>query len=135
VAQLAALGLTNDEIAHKLGVAEPTVKVHLKGAMRRLDVRNRTDLVCVFPPEPEQGEMPKVTPREAEVLDGVCRGETNKQIAIRISSTEATVKTHIKPLMVAYGARNRTELARRAIALRKGAQAAAEPAEPTPAQA
>jgi DNA-binding NarL/FixJ family response regulator len=35
-------GLLNKQIAHELGIAEATVKVHMTALMRRLNVRNRT---------------------------------------------------------------------------------------------
>lgn len=35
-------GLLNKQIAHELGIAEATVKVHMTAVMRKLNVRNRT---------------------------------------------------------------------------------------------
>ena len=35
-------GLLNQQIAHELGIAEATVKVHMTAVMRKLKVRNRT---------------------------------------------------------------------------------------------
>lgn len=35
-------GLLNKQIAHELGIAEATVKVHMTALMRKLNVRNRT---------------------------------------------------------------------------------------------
>ena len=35
-------GLLNKQIAHELGIAEATVKVHMTAVMRKLKVRNRT---------------------------------------------------------------------------------------------
>lgn len=35
-------GLLNKQIAHQLGIAEATVKVHMTAVMRKLNVRNRT---------------------------------------------------------------------------------------------
>ena len=35
-------GLLNKQIAHRLGMAEATVKTHMTALMRKLEVRNRT---------------------------------------------------------------------------------------------
>jgi two-component system, NarL family, nitrate/nitrite response regulator NarL len=45
VAQLLAAGLTNKEIAHRLGVTDHTVKFHLNGILRKLGVSTRTEAV------------------------------------------------------------------------------------------
>lgn len=42
-----AKGLTNKEIARKLGLLEGTVKIHVKAILRKLKVRNRTEAVVV----------------------------------------------------------------------------------------
>lgn len=44
VAQLAASGLSNDQIAEKLSVGAETVKTHLKNIFKKLGVENRTTL-------------------------------------------------------------------------------------------
>jgi DNA-binding CsgD family transcriptional regulator len=48
VAQLAASGCTNAEIASGLGISINTVKVRLKEAFDRLHVNNRTELASVL---------------------------------------------------------------------------------------
>lgn len=40
-------GLLNKQIAHELGIAEATVKVHMTAVMRKLKVRNRTQAAIV----------------------------------------------------------------------------------------
>jgi DNA-binding NarL/FixJ family response regulator len=40
-------GLLNKQIAHELGIAEATVKVHMTAVMRKLNVRNRTQAAIV----------------------------------------------------------------------------------------
>jgi DNA-binding NarL/FixJ family response regulator len=60
-------------------------------------------------PRPET--IASITGRQAEVLDGLCDGLSNKQIAARLFITEMTVKTHVKGLLAALGARDRTHAA------------------------
>ena len=45
VAQLLAGGLTNKEIAQRLGITEHTIKFHLNGILRKLGVSTRTEAV------------------------------------------------------------------------------------------
>src|SRR5229473_2212558 len=45
VAQLLAGGLTNKEIAQRLGITEHTIKFHLNGLLRKLGVATRTEAV------------------------------------------------------------------------------------------
>ena len=45
VAQLLVRGLTNKEIALRLGVTQHTVKFHLNGILRKLGVSTRTEAV------------------------------------------------------------------------------------------
>ncbi len=52
IAQLAALGHTNAEIAAALGISINTVKARLKEVFERLDVCNRTELANVLRPWP-----------------------------------------------------------------------------------
>jgi len=44
---LMASGLTNAQIAERIGRAEETVKVHVKNILQKLDVRDRTEAVAV----------------------------------------------------------------------------------------
>jgi DNA-binding NarL/FixJ family response regulator len=45
VATLACRGLSNRQIAKKLGVTEGTVKIHLHAIYERLDIHDRVDLM------------------------------------------------------------------------------------------
>ncbi|MCC4257100.1 LuxR C-terminal-related transcriptional regulator [Sphingobium lactosutens] len=40
-------GLLNKQIAYELGMAEATVKVHMTALMRKLNVRNRTQVAII----------------------------------------------------------------------------------------
>jgi len=52
-----------------------------------------------------------LTDRELDVLQGICRGQSNKEIALDHDLHEATVKLHAKTLCRKLGAKNRTHAA------------------------
>lgn len=51
----------------------------------------------------------ELSPREIEVLQLVARGYANKEIAARLTITEATVKTHLAHIFQKLGVNDRTE--------------------------
>ena len=55
--------------------------------------------------------MPAVdlTPREAEVLAGITRGRSNREIAEDLKIAEKTVRIHVSSLLDKMGARDRTQ--------------------------
>jgi DNA-binding CsgD family transcriptional regulator len=54
----------------------------------------------------------RLTRREEEVLDGLTRNLTNKEIAISLNLAERTVKFHVSSLLTKFNVRGRIELAR-----------------------
>jgi DNA-binding NarL/FixJ family response regulator len=56
-----------------------------------------------------------LTPREAEVLEQIVAGKSNKEIAAALEISEATVKTHINTLLSKLGVTDRTQAATAAI--------------------
>ena len=50
------------------------------------------------------------TPREQEILNLVCQGLSNDEIARRLVVATTTVKTHVKSLLTKTGSRSRVEL-------------------------
>ncbi|MDF2369660.1 MAG: response regulator transcription factor [Rhizobiaceae bacterium] len=65
--------------------------------------------------EPEEIEMnelaAKLSERERQVLQGLCSGYSNKQIARDLDLQEVTIKLHVKTLSRKLEARNRTHAA------------------------
>ena len=57
------------------------------------------------------GPAKPISPRQRDVLDGVRKGLSNKEIARQLDIAEGTVKIHLAALFSNYGVRNRTELA------------------------
>ncbi len=53
----------------------------------------------------------KLSPREVQVLKGLCEGKANKEIARDLGIQEPTVKLHMKTLYRKIGAHNRTQAA------------------------
>jgi DNA-binding NarL/FixJ family response regulator len=56
-------------------------------------------LECYFPP------------RQAAVVEAICKGKANKIIAFDLGMSESTVKVHVRSIMKKLKARNRTEVA------------------------
>ncbi len=64
--------------------------------------------------EPEGPVNPlaeRLSHRELEVLDGLCRGLSNKEIARELDLQEVTIKLHVKTVCRKLEARNRTHAA------------------------
>ncbi|WP_028029799.1 response regulator transcription factor [Gemmobacter nectariphilus] len=52
-----------------------------------------------------------LTPREMQVLQGFCTGQSNREIAAELAISEPTVKLHARTLCRKLGAANRTQAA------------------------
>lgn len=52
-----------------------------------------------------------ITPRQKEIVELVCKGLRNKEVADQLHITEKTVKFHLTAIFLKMGVRNRTELA------------------------
>ena len=50
-----------------------------------------------------------MTAQQARILDLVCEGKPNKQIAYELSIAETTVKAHITAILRKLGAQSRTQ--------------------------
>ncbi len=74
-------------------------------------------------PEPSRAEAAPeepLTEREAQILGLIAQGMSNKQIAAAVFLAEGTVKNYVSRIMDKWHARNRLELAMRAVMRRNG---------------
>ena len=59
----------------------------------------------------EQHRMPRLTPREREILDLVAEGRTNMEIAERLCVSPGTVRRHLENVFRKLGVHTRTAAA------------------------
>lgn len=50
-----------------------------------------------------------MTPRQQDVVDELCKGKSNKEIARALGIAEATVKLHMTEIFKEFGVRNRAQ--------------------------
>jgi len=58
-----------------------------------------------------KGQILSLTPQEKVIVESICRGDTNKEIAQKLHISSHTVKKHLRNIMTKTGAVNRTNLA------------------------
>jgi len=63
------------------------------------------------PSQAPEAETSGLSPRERQVLAGLCAGHANKEIARDLELREPTIKLHVKLICRKLGARNRTHAA------------------------
>ena len=73
-----------------------------------------SDVKAIFAAEPP---LPALTSRQAEILEAIIKGLTNKEIANNLGISLQMVKEHVRGIFTKIGANRRSEAA--AIALRK----------------
>ncbi|MDB2705348.1 response regulator transcription factor [Pseudomonadota bacterium] len=58
---------------------------------------------------PTESTISELTPRQQDVLELLCQGESNKRIALNLELSEHTVKLHVRAILQALNAENRTQ--------------------------
>ncbi len=56
-----------------------------------------------------EANITELTPRQHDVLELLCQGESNKRIALNLNLSEHTVKLHVRAILQALNAENRTQ--------------------------
>ena len=56
------------------------------------------------------GQAVRLTTRQAELLDWILTGQSNREIAERAHLSEGTVKNHVSTLLLMFGVRSRAQL-------------------------
>jgi DNA-binding NarL/FixJ family response regulator len=114
--QAGALGyLTKDATRAEIGravlaaaagqaVLDPSVQQRLLSAAARA------------PAEQPDRDSDELTPRESDVLRLIAAGRSNREIALALYVSEATVKTHVNRIFAKTGSRDRTQAIRYAYA-------------------
>ena len=59
--------------------------------------------------EPVRPEVPDITPREREILVGLAKGWSNRELADNFFLSEGTIKTHVSSLLSKLGLRSRVQ--------------------------
>ncbi len=69
------------------------------------------DFMTAEDPEIDHPLKSKLSEREFQVLEGLCKGQSNKEIARDLDLQEVTIKLHVKTLCRKLEAKNRTQAA------------------------
>lgn len=97
-------GIERDELLHAVRA--------VAAGERYVSPRLAADLLLRMAPGYTPGTaIGTLSDREHAVLDGITRGETNREIATRLGLSEKTVKHYVTNVLVKLNARNRVEAA------------------------
>lgn len=84
-------------------------RAELVGAIREVHAGNRYIPAGIRQRLGELGTRKQLSPREAEVLDGMRRGLTNRDIAKTLAISEHTVKAHVRAVLTKLESADRAE--------------------------
>jgi DNA-binding NarL/FixJ family response regulator len=89
---------------------------YMSKSMKSDDMLNAIKLmlsngISIHPNHPiaPESSLDNLTPRQQEVLTLLCNGESNKRIALNLDLSEHTVKLHVRAILQALNAENRTQ--------------------------
>lgn len=80
-----------------------TLRHHIRAAIGERQRRN--DIV----PAPGSTSSHVLTPKQRTVLEELAAGRSNKEIAVRLNLSDATVSSHMKEILGRLGVKNRTQ--------------------------
>ena len=110
-------GLENKEIANELNISEQTVKNHITSIFKKLDTKNRLQIIYFairdgfVKPEPEQRlDWNSLTKRESEIAYWKTMGYSNREIIDNFNLKEQTVKNHMTHVYMKLGITKDEEL-------------------------
>lgn len=102
------------EDALKLGAAGFVPKtLHLKSMLAAIDFMIAGEVYAPFDflLKKEKPDPYHLSPNERKVLQAICKGKANKEIARDLEMSESSVKMHVRTLSRKFDANNRTQLA------------------------
>jgi DNA-binding NarL/FixJ family response regulator len=126
-------GSPNALIAYELGMAESTLKAHIRHIMKKLNARNRTRVVLPTRDADSRGAMPEISgrqllvaslagalarmtnlkvepdlsPRQRQVAELVRQGNQIESIASELDVSETAVEVHIQEMITRLDAQER----------------------------
>ncbi len=100
VVALVARGYSTREIAEELGVTDGTAGGYVAQVLNFMKQRRRA----------EAGEAPRVTNREAQVVDLVAGGATDADVAAALGISVRTAEDHVYRILKKLGHRSRRDI-------------------------
>ena len=114
VFDLLVMGMSNTEIAKQIGVAERTVKAHLKFAAFRNGYQSVNRVRLAREHCTENGHpLPAMPDKLSQIARLAIMGLRNREIARRIGTTEHVVRNYMREVFDVTGCWSRLELATR----------------------
>ncbi len=90
-------------------VLKNAVDLDLAAAVKRV-AAGETVIDPAVQPSPTPGEKTRLTPREMEVLQLICKGLSNKEIAVQLNVSANTIAVHRASIMNTFGVHKTAEL-------------------------
>jgi DNA-binding CsgD family transcriptional regulator len=119
VVELAADGLSNREVADRLGISTRTVEGRLRKGFKKLRSNDREQLSALIEAvygldaqRKSAATMPRLTPREREVAGLLVEALSNKEIAKRLGIGVRTAEDHVAQLRMKLGVTSRAQIVR-----------------------
>ena len=107
---------------HEMNLIAVPRNCHRCGLEFRADPHRRICFTCKKPKARVQRPLSKrLSLRENQVVDLVCQGKLNKEIAFHLHLSEMTIKVYMSKIFQKVGVTNRTELAVWALTRRESA--------------